>query len=390
MRICLITFHFAHNNGALLQCYGLYKYLVSQGHHVEVIDYQPPYHEQLFVKNPNPFVLARRAYMEQKGKKLVVRLYRYARRFAGVLLHYNNEDNMHKQLQMEAWEQFSKRSFVFTRRYRSIKELRKDPPKADVYISGSDQLWNPFLTDFDLDPAYFLDFGPANVKRITYAISACQLDVFAYKDKLQKYCKNLQSLSLRENEKKADIEKITGQKVTICPDPTFLIDTEMYGLLEEELNGETENYVLVYLMGDSVSESRNKKLVLELVSELGVKGIDISMQHRDWNSSIESHNGVSLGEYLKYIKNAKYVITNSFHCTAFSINYHRQFVTIPISGKSSRTEELLRSMFLTHRLINSDDEVINIMLDKIDYHAVDKQRKEIQYIGREYLNSFFE
>ena len=114
MKIGLITFHFAHNNGALLQCFGLYKYLESCGHTVEIIDYRPPYHEQLFVKNPNPFVLASRAYKEYSDRGFIYRAFRYIKRVIGVIAHYNDEENKKKGKQLTLWQQFVSKHFVLT------------------------------------------------------------------------------------------------------------------------------------------------------------------------------------------------------------------------------------------------------------------------------------
>lgn len=388
MKIGLITFHFAHNNGALLQCFGLYKYLESCGHTVEIIDYRPPYHEQLFVKNPNPFVLASRAYKEYSDRGFIYRAFRYIKRVIGVIAHYNDEENKKKGKQLTLWQQFVSKHFVLTRKYINIAELKSDPPVDDIYISGSDQLWNPFLTNYKPDEAYYLQFGDDRIRKITYAISACMLDVDKYSEEIKRYCEVLDGISLREEEKRAEIEKNVGKAVEICPDPTFLIDVDDYCQIYNSVNIQDTDYMLVYLMQDKEGDHNNIDLVQKLAGKLNVKCIDISMFRRKWNIEVEEHQGVFVDEYLAYIKNAKYVVTNSFHCTVFSANFHKRFITLPILGKSSRTKELLELLGLQSRMVNNNNTALEVLCEQINYGDVDIRRKELQKKGRDYLEMY--
>lgn len=382
MKIGIITFHFSHNNGALLQCFALSEYLKSQGHDVYIIDYRPPYHAQMFVPNPNPFIMAHRAYMENEGKSLFYRAFRYIKRVFGVISHYNDHNSKVRKKQQTALEEYAGRFFQMTHTYKSIKELKKDPPECDVYISGSDQLWNPYLTDFKLDPAYFLDFGDRKIERITYAISPCLLDVKRYEKQLKEYLEKLDYISIRETEKQQELSELTDKPIEVCPDPTFLIDKEDYDSIKSDIK--EKDYLLLYLMHDGKLE-KNRKIIEHAVKNLGLPVIDISMEKRDWNFDFEYYGNVNTKEFLQYIRNARFVVTSSFHCTVFSTTFHKQFITIGLSGKSSRTKELLSALKLDDRFVQDEKMLDDSQTKKIEYSVVDERRKIIQNQGRSFL-----
>ena len=134
MKICTITCQNADNHGARLQCFALAYWLKKEGHEVEVIDYQPYY-----MRGPKLW------YVPNSFKELVKLFVRLPERLCSVKRH-------------KVFSEFSKKYIPLTKIYYSIDELRNNPPKADMYLAGSDQIWNPTFRN-GTDPAYYLDFG---------------------------------------------------------------------------------------------------------------------------------------------------------------------------------------------------------------------------------------
>ena len=168
MKVGIITFHFAHNQGAVLQCYALQKVLEDSGHSPYVIDYRPAYHAVRYTARKNPFVLANNSWKKYRKSSFARRVYLSCRGFARGMVTLVKPSDKTREKNFEA---FINKHLALTARFSSLGKLKKHAPAFDAYISGSDQLWNPELLDGNLDPAYFLNFGSDSVRRITFAIS---------------------------------------------------------------------------------------------------------------------------------------------------------------------------------------------------------------------------
>ena len=119
-----------------------------------------------------------------------------------------------------------KKHLTQTRLYRTLEELKEDPPEEDVCIAGSDQIWNPKVLGRDLDRAYFLDFGPDTVRKIAYAAGTGEVPDETERKAIIKNCSSLSAISLRE-----DCEGLTeyaNGKGHVCLDPTLLLRAEDY------------------------------------------------------------------------------------------------------------------------------------------------------------------
>lgn len=187
-----------------VQCYALQQYLENIGNEVVVINYRPKYKKYRYEKYGNPFINAYKEFQINGMKQA-------AKKFARTILNYRTGSEHLRQ--WNGFEDFSEKYLNLTHEYASIDELRKNPPACDLYISGSDQLWNPKLTNGQLDEAYFLNFGDKDVRRITYAISACELDLDRYRVQLVQLCSELEAISLREPEGKESLERLLEKKL---------------------------------------------------------------------------------------------------------------------------------------------------------------------------------
>ena len=386
MKIGIITFQMAWNCGAVLQCAALKKKLECMGHDVTVINYQPEYKAYRYCRYQNPITVGYKTWSSCSYLNNKKRLVKSAKSVVRAFLNWNPRSGRMKQ--KHDFEEFCRKYLNLSKRYSSIEELRANPPECDVYISGSDQLWNPNLTNGVLDPAYFLDFGENAIVRATYAISACELDIEAHKKQLKGFLEKIEYISLREAEKKAELEKLIGRKVYMTIDPTLLLEDKEYGFLEQIDERDMSSYILVYALDNPGTNDILFKSVRQISSERKLPVFVISGPHK-WPYEVNFYkpqDGISPSEFLHYIKNADVVVTNSFHATTFSIVYKKSFYTIGTPGRSSRVVELLGKLDLDSRLLFCDkDGIIRIDTDNINYDAVKSRVEENRLESIEYL-----
>lgn len=379
MKIAIINFHYTYNYGAVLQCTALKQTLENLGHEVEIINYRPFYQMQYYKRYPNPFRAAIVAMKKMKKDSAATRLIFSAKWFIRTILNYRNA-NDRKELK-NLFEPYLKRNFKQTQLYNTYGELVKDPPKGfDAYICGSDQLWNPDVT-WGIDPAYYLNFGE-DVRRIAYAVSPCGLDCKKYSYEISKAGNRLDSISLREEEKRKELLEIfKGKDILVCPDPTLLLRSEDYSRYEEPIP--EKEYIAFYGFDDRNNNETlmNKAIQLSKLTNLPI--IDFSLDEFHWKYDKVEKVMVTPGEFLSYIKNGKYVVTNSFHGTVFSIVYNKEFYTLPKSGTSSRMVELLNRLGIERRILDNDkkDDA------ELDYTVVNHNLKEYALLGIDYLKS---
>lgn len=387
MKIGIITFQMAWNCGAVLQCAALKKKLESMGHDVTVINYQPEYKAYRYCRYQNPITVAYKTWSSCGYLNNKKRLVKSAKSAVRVVLNWNPRSGRMKQ--KHDFEEFCRRNLNLSQRYSSIEELRANPPACDVYVSGSDQLWNPNLTNGELDPAYFLDFGEDAIIRATYAISACELDVFKNKKEIVKLTNRLDYISLREEEKRNELEEIINRKVEICIDPTLLLDAESYKEYELQEWKETEPYLLVYALDNPGSNETLFSAVKQLSEKKQLRIKVISGPHK-WPYRIESYHprdGISPCEFLSYIKHADLVVTNSFHASTFSMIYHKNFYVVTTPGRSARVVELLGRMGLRDRILFGEKVLNEFECKPIQYRKVTDAVVNSRHLAEKYLET---
>lgn len=325
MKIKTITCHDVYNAGASLQAYALVSYLRSLGHDAQVIDYKPDYlsgHHRLGgVGNPRydkPFV--RQAYLLAKLPG------RLRARFG---------------LRKRRFDEFRKEYLPLTKRYSSYEELCADPPTADVYFAGSDQIWN---TQFQngKDPAFYLAFAPKESVRASYAASfaAPQVDE-AWAQRQTEWIGALDFVSVREASG-VEILRELGLSGRAVMDPVFLLPKAAWK--EIAAAPETaEPYVLVYDFDGSADVERAAK---ELAEKYGL--CIRSLQKLPYADRCDT--AVGPREFLGLIAGARYVLSNSFHATAFSLIFGRPFLTFDRKENlNARMRDLLTLTGLENR-----------------------------------------
>lgn len=284
-------------------------------------------------------------------------------------------------LLLHKFENFWRQYFPTTRRYNNIQELQTCPPSSDVYLVGSDQVWNPTLTT-TLANAYFLDFGDKSVRRVAYASSfgfAEFPDESQFKESFLGYLKNMDAISCREETGVKLLQKL-GIDSTNVLDPTLLRSDY------HELTGEiTEKDSLVfYPIGNNLEMV--EAFALQIAGQLNLDYTNL--MHRTYKFGRFFCNGLSVQDWIRSIASAKMVITTSFHGVAFSLVYQRQFIVI-ISNRNrgSRITNLLDKLGLSCRYFFSVEDAQNSRCweSTIDYSQVSKKLEKMRITSIDFL-----
>lgn len=338
MKIGIITIHKSPNYGASLQSFALYSFINSLGYDCEIIDLHRPTHsdyiqslEYVEYRKPQGSLL-------QKLKKLIKRLIR------------GKSSSVAKPLTDEAAVKFEKFNSPMNCSipYLSIDQLYANPPLYDVYVTGSDQLWNPTMK-FCIEP-YFLTFAPKGARKISYATSVAVSSLLPNEER--DYCqwlKDYESISVREQSAVELISRLSGKEVTQVSDPTFLLSYDEWKRYSSDIDIH-KPYILLFTLGyrKELADYAHK-----LSNESGVKMVYLCLSHPYINVSytIERNSGPS--EFLTYIANAEMVITDSFHGTAFCMHMHTKnfFTYISNKKRGSRITDMLAKFNLSEHLL---------------------------------------
>ena len=344
MKIKTITCHDVYNVGASLQAYALVTYLGSLGYEAEIIDYKPNYlsnHYPLWGLN-NP------AY----DKPVLRELYNLAKLPGRIKARYSKRK--------KSFDAFTRDYLLKTeQRYTSNDDLKQNPPEADVFFAGSDQIWNCFFHN-GKDPTFYLDFAPAGSVKASYAASFATEDVAEeWKPQVRQWLSGLDYLSVRESSGVEIIERLGIPGAVQVLDPVFLLSREAWSAIEQKPE-HMEPYVLLY------DFDRNPEMVRfaqKLAAEHGWKVYSILPCEKC--DRCFSQEGPRM--FVGLVHHAEFVVSNSFHATAFSLIFQKQFVVFNRQEHiNTRMRDILALVGADLRLMTNVDE----NLDEIDYNCV--------------------
>lgn len=359
MKTLTVTFHHSENYGATLQTYALHRTIRQMGHENIVFEYASEVSKRKI--NLSPKVFLRNVYIK----------------IATILKKKKN-----RKLR-ESFVDFHNRNIIKTRSYRNMNDLRNNVPDVEALITGSDQVWN-IKGSQTFVPARFLDFGCKNLLRFSYAASLEKLD---YTDEQKIYVKEqlkgFKGISLRETSARNYIHSFTGYDCLQVVDPVLLLSPAEWNELAVEPRIK-EPYILCYQV---LSNPLMQKTVNYLKKKTGYKVVSITPGVIRWINSDYTLYDVSPEEFLGLYKNAKMVVTTSFHGTAFAILYNKPFFVLARTGVMNRIGDLLNLFGLKDRLLSN---VGSISVPDIDYSKVNvliaKERKRSLAFLRKMLN----
>ncbi|MDD4369865.1 MAG: polysaccharide pyruvyl transferase family protein [Anaerostipes sp.] len=367
MKIGILTFHNAHNYGAVLQCWSLQTYLEKEGHEVVIINYRQPSIDA-------SYALSKYKIKKKFGSYKLDKIYNaFSKKYQ---MYCARKEEPEKAKQHDKFEDFINHKLHVTNVYYDYEELKLNPPKCDAYIAGSDQIWNPDLTG-DLNETYLLQFGKKETLRISYAASLGKTEII---DSHQMYfagaLRNFDAVSVREKAAKTILQDLTAREIVEVADPTFLLEKKDFESLMIPAK-EKSKYIYVHNVHISIIDERLNAIAEELSRRL-----DIPVIHNKAHYEIENQKGVFQGgveEYLGMIHNAEYVVTNSFHTTVFSLIFHKEFITVPHRTNPERMRHLLSKLGLEAHLIDQIKQIPeNLKELEITYDKVDEEKKQMK------------
>lgn len=350
MNIGIITFGSAHNYGAMLQTYALQTILEKMGFKVDIINFRPSIIDNIY----NPFKKRKRSFFDVK----------FYKQRAG--LHIKHRYKIKK---FKNFEKFMENNLNVTVPYKTFNELKAANLSYDFFIAGSDQIWNSDLTK-GLNPSYFLKFPMEKSKKIIYGASIGKNTVSEFEIPLFKhYLENIDNISLREKISANFLSSCTSKPIETVIDPTLLLKKEDYDVLKNDVGLNNKKYIFVYAL------EYNEELIkiAEKVSKNENLPIIFNRPYKKFSNQIKSVPHIGPSEFLGLIKNAEYIITNSYHGLIFSIIYNKKFVAIPNTKTPARIEELATNLKVDNTLFYSSNNFNNIQDIKIDYKKVEKK-----------------
>mgnify|MGYP000845041497 CR=1 FL=1 len=366
MKADIITMHMINNYGSVLQTYATCEMFRMAGIEPEIIDYYP---ERLVgYGSLKQLYIDAKPFHHNTLKCLIVALVNWPS----------------YKLQKRIFKPFVQKYIPLSNKYESFDELKKNPPIADIYCTGSDQVWNNYLdSKKQFDKAYFLDFiSTENISRMAYAASFGRSDFNKNELKqIEQFLKKYDFISVREESgltvlKKANI--INGQ---CCLDPTFMVDKNIWLNMAEPIK--EKDYILVYKLHE---DSAATDIAIKLGKKYNKKVIRISTAlHR----RIKGGRTVmlpSVGKFISYLLNASLVVTDSFHATAFSINLNVPFVSVKWKMFNDRIESVLDVVGLQNKLVSNYQEAYEAVINATDYTVVNSKIKDAITKSQFYFN----
>lgn len=333
MKIGILTFYCSDNYGAMLQAYGLKVFLKSICPDTEIVPYAP-----FFLVGRHWLI----PYCPMKSVKATVY---HAWRGMKHNLRTIDADVICQKRRMRS----------FRRKYlcgssgviRTKKGLRK--LHFDVYIVGSDQIWNPEIT-LGLRPEYFGVFGRGTAQRVIAYAASLGGDYLPvqYQEQLRMLLTGVHKISLRESSAIPHIQKLTNREVISAADPVFLLPVSLWEKLA--VSPAERRYILIHMTENNPELYR---YVMELAEKQHLMVLAVRYQWDRKRDPCQFHTVTSAGpeEFLGYIRYADYVVTNSFHALAFSLIFHRPFLAFSHSSRNARLENLLETCGLKSRMV---------------------------------------
>lgn len=355
MKIGILTFHRAHNYGAVLQCYALQEILKRKGHEVHVIDYRQPWIEDFY-------------------KLFSKRMFHDAEGFAGKFSYLKKNLKKFLQAPLRA-RQFS----MFRLGYLDMTmPCTEDVPQDfDRYVIGSDQLWSLHCLGGQIDEVYFGKFRRKPGSRIIgYAISADMASVETIEADLPLLTSAFDALSMREKEVAVRVSSASGRICEACLDPTLLTDKDMWDPLIDS-RWKDRRYVLVY---EVRRREEDKGLLRRRAEEIasaiggGCEVIDLSQVKH------------SVSDFVSLFRYASYVVTTSFHGCVFSVVFERPFYALPLwNGYDLRYKELLASLNASDRFVSKESDLNPA---EMDFDLIRKSLAELRKPSLSYIDKW--
>lgn len=379
--VCIKYFH--ENYGGMLQAYATVTMLEKRGLDYELIRYEKKY-------------------------SLLGKLKQLPRLFNGILLNDKKEAFLKKLgkrkhpdfrandlIRMQAFDKFRKDKFTkLSPIFVGYDNLSKGANRYSAVVTGSDQLWSPagLPTNF-----YNLMFVPDHIRKISIASSFGVKTIPWYQvSRTREYLNRIEFISMRENRGSEIVKELTGRNVPTILDPVFIFNENEWSELIPMNTEYEEPYIFAYFLG---ANHTHREAVKSVAKQLGCK--IVTLRHLDQYVENDECFGdfapydVNPARFLNLLRGAKYVCTDSFHGSVFSIIHHKPFVTFnrynenSKHSKNSRIDTLCSNLGLENRRFATLDKLFLQLTSEIDYQCVDEKLSILRAKTNSYLDKAF-
>lgn len=352
MKVKIVTMNSAYNYGAMLQAYALQETIKSMGHDCSFID------------------------QRDTDKKKVV----YSKGLSN--LPKNILSWVYKNQVEQGYRRFE--NFITDEQklteenYSNYNNLFKYPPKADVFITGSDQVWNPI----SFKPINFLDFVGDDAKKVSYAASmGVSFIPDEKKDKFKEYINKFDYISVREENTKGLIEDLTDKEVNVNVDPVFLLNNREWMKLAEPVEEIKKPYILAYVM------YRTKFLNQWLKKVHKETGLDIILIYNTSYRNVFKNKMIRNAgpkEFIWLMANAEKIVTSSFHGTAFAAIFNKPFYTIINPDSPARITNIINKLDMHDTILESNSSLVfpEINYEKVNSNIEKEKEKSLDYLNK--------
>lgn len=363
MKIAVITMQGVFNYGSVLQTYATQEYLKKKGYEVEIIDYYPHRMRNYgtFTQIYNDAVV----FHKSKIKSIII---------AALKLRSVNALK-------RAFYPFVIGNLKKTRKYESNEELCNDPPIADIYCTGSDQVWNDYL-EGAFDKAYFLNFAPEGKMKIAYSASFGRDDIKPEELKsVKSFLEDYQAISVREESGLKTLSEIdVGIKECIL-DPTFMLTGDEWRTIARDTK--ERGYILVYKLHE---DSIVSEAAIEIAKKQNKKVMRLSSDYLKRIKGGTTIVAPDVRQFITYIANADMVVTDSFHATSFAINFNVPFVAVQWKMFNDRIGTILEKTHLQERCVRTVQQAIAISERPIAFEIANQCLQSERMKVDEYLD----
>lgn len=367
MKAALITIVDNINFGTYLQAYACVMKLKNIFTEIEVINYIRPY------LNSRQIALE---YLKDTRKSWIKRvIYALSYMIVEPFMIWNVKKFLTKRVKM-------------SKRYNSYYDLIKCPPKADYYITGSDQVWN-YKHNHGLDYTFF--WAGINGYKCSYASSIGTEDISDIKiqDEMAKLLQEYKYISVRESSAQYALNKIGLRNVQHVLDPTLLLNKEQWAQHANKKFKKEESYLLIYTVEkEKIDVIKEQATIIAKQYNYKIYVVCPTIKFKKDYNADKVFNLASVELFLSLFLNADFVLASSFHGTAFAINFNKNFLTISPGAFSSRVNSLLEITNLQDRYISKPIYNYNTKYKDIDYNIVNNILEKNRKKSEDYLNSF--
>lgn len=386
MKIAIFTYWTSSDNyGQLLQCYALQKYLRDKGYEAYLVRYSPI--SQNIRHNPT-------IWNKLKNVKLKNLLPWIRKRLKAEIAYENHLRKLNKKLNLQRKFDEFRNSYLCVSEiiYHSIEELKANPPQADIYICGSDQVWHDSLLEPNV-AGWYLQFGDSNIKRISYAASIGRNISLEEKDIFKTYLSKFDAISLREQNACNYVQNIGFTKAIVVADPTILLPIDEFTEIIPSVLPNSDSYILFYTLNIRTSKEICWEEIYPIIKEenLKVKSVCSSGYYPARNIIPDCDNiQATIPEWISLIKGAQYIVTTSFHGIVFCIKLHKPFIAIPLTNEYSKSNVRLTSLLdfvgLSSQMYSQTSNIRELLHAKISWDIVDLKMNELRQKGINFLN----